>query len=234
MEIQILDDTAPEYEEVGRPATIDGREHPGLFNTWAYIGFLGHDHRVEFCNIRIKKMPLLTFDRTKKQQPMRLLTASKKPGTRAAIVLVLATGLLFACASEPASPEAQVRALLEQAEEAAEDRELSALRDFIADEYRDERGQNKQRILGILQYYFLSHKSIYLLTQVKALEFPEPSRAEVGVLVGMAGQPGEGALDWSLFRADVYRFDFTLVDEGGGDWKVVGATWRRGSIEEAD
>lgn len=45
-----------DLEEVGRPETIDGREHPGLFNASGYIGFLGHGHRIEFRNIRIKEL----------------------------------------------------------------------------------------------------------------------------------------------------------------------------------
>lgn len=42
--------------EAGKPATIDGKEHPGLFNPSGYIGFLGHGHRVEFRNIMIKEL----------------------------------------------------------------------------------------------------------------------------------------------------------------------------------
>ncbi len=45
-----------DLEEVGRPKTIDGKEHPGLFNASGYIGFLGHGHRIEFRNIRIKEL----------------------------------------------------------------------------------------------------------------------------------------------------------------------------------
>lgn len=43
-------------EEVGLPTTVDGKHHPGLFNGSGYIGFLGHGHRVEFRNIRIKDL----------------------------------------------------------------------------------------------------------------------------------------------------------------------------------
>ncbi|MFQ5570374.1 MAG: DUF1080 domain-containing protein [Rhodothermales bacterium] len=42
-----------DIEEVGRPETIDGRAHPGLFNPSGYIGFLGHGHRIEFRRLRI-------------------------------------------------------------------------------------------------------------------------------------------------------------------------------------
>ena len=45
-----------DLEEVGRPETIDGKEHPGLFNPAGYIGFLGHGHRIAFRDIRIKEL----------------------------------------------------------------------------------------------------------------------------------------------------------------------------------
>lgn len=43
-------------KEAGHPTTIDKKEHPGLFNPSGYIGFLGHGHRVEFRNIKIKEL----------------------------------------------------------------------------------------------------------------------------------------------------------------------------------
>jgi hypothetical protein len=42
--------------EAGLPATVDGREHPGLLNRSGYIGFLGHGSRVEFRDIRIREL----------------------------------------------------------------------------------------------------------------------------------------------------------------------------------
>jgi hypothetical protein len=42
--------------EAGLPKTIDGREHPGLFNRSGYIGFLGHGSRTEFKDIRIRRL----------------------------------------------------------------------------------------------------------------------------------------------------------------------------------
>jgi hypothetical protein len=43
-------------EEVAKDGTIDGRNHPGLFNKQGHIGFLGHGAHVEFRNIRIKEL----------------------------------------------------------------------------------------------------------------------------------------------------------------------------------
>lgn len=36
--------------------TLDGKEHPGLFNKKGHIGFLGHGSPVKFRNIRIKEL----------------------------------------------------------------------------------------------------------------------------------------------------------------------------------
>ena len=45
-----------DLEKVGKPTTVDEKEHPGLFNASGYIGFLGHGHRVEFRDIFIREL----------------------------------------------------------------------------------------------------------------------------------------------------------------------------------
>ena len=45
-----------DIQEAAANGTVDEKEHPGLFNPSGYIGFLGHGHRVEFRNIRIKEL----------------------------------------------------------------------------------------------------------------------------------------------------------------------------------
>lgn len=43
-------------DEASTPKTIDGREHPGLKRSTGYIGLCGHGARVEFKNLRVKKL----------------------------------------------------------------------------------------------------------------------------------------------------------------------------------
>ena len=43
-------------QEATAEGTIDEKDHPGLFNESGYVGFLGHGHRLEFRNIRIKEL----------------------------------------------------------------------------------------------------------------------------------------------------------------------------------
>ena len=45
-----------DIEAASREGTVDGRPHPGLKNKKGHIGFLGHGSKVEFRNIRIKRL----------------------------------------------------------------------------------------------------------------------------------------------------------------------------------
>lgn len=42
--------------EATKNGTLDGKEHPGLFNEKGHIGFLGHGSNVKFRNIRVKRL----------------------------------------------------------------------------------------------------------------------------------------------------------------------------------
>ena len=39
-----------------RDGTMDGKDHPGRFRKAGHIGFLGHGHRIEFRNLRVKEL----------------------------------------------------------------------------------------------------------------------------------------------------------------------------------
>jgi hypothetical protein len=43
-------------DEASTPQTIDKREHPGLKRASGHIGFCGHGARVEFANLRVKRL----------------------------------------------------------------------------------------------------------------------------------------------------------------------------------
>lgn len=45
-----------DLKEATKNGTMDGKEHPGLFNKSGHIGFLGHGSPVKFRNIRIKEL----------------------------------------------------------------------------------------------------------------------------------------------------------------------------------
>lgn len=140
----------------------------------------------------------------------------------------LASALLvcsLAACSQPETPEQRIRALIGDAERAAEKKQVGELRGYVSERYADEAGRDRRTIAGILRLYLLRHDAIHLFTRIAAVSFPEPGRAETVVYVAMAGRPIVSAEEVAAFRANLYRFEISLAEEGA-DWRVVGAAWR--------
>ena len=138
---------------------------------------------------------------------------------RRAFLAVLA--LLPGC-SDDASPEQQVRAVIDAMEVAAEARDVGDLMEHVSTAYRSADGLDRAEAGRTVRGYFVVNQSIQLLTRIESLEFPVPDEARVKLQVGMAGRGGQGAADLS---ADLYDFDVVLVREDG-EWKVSYADWR--------
>ena len=146
------------------------------------------------------------------------------------LVIVLAT--LPACSGDPDNPEQQVRDVISAGEEAVEARSIIGVLDFISDHYQDKDGRQKQEIKQLVAGYILRNKSIHLLTRVQRVAVNEDkSRADVILYVGMAGVPVASVDQLVFTRADLYRFDLSLVMEEG-DWRVTGGSWQQARLED--
>lgn len=149
-------------------------------------------------------------------------------------VLLLAAAALAACRSEPDSPEAQVRALIARAESAAEEKDIGTLKELISESYSGRGGERKRDLVRVIGYDLLRNQSVHLFTQVQRVEFPEPKQAEATVFVAMAGRGIDGIDQLAGLRADIYRVDVRVADEGEADWKVVRAEWRQADVTDLD
>ena len=138
---------------------------------------------------------------------------------------------VVACSPGKDNPEAQVRALIAQAESAAEKKESGALRRLVSEKYSDSQGQDKKAVEAILRYYFLRNATIHLFTRVQQISFPQPDSAQATVMVAMAGQPISSAEEIERMRADLHRFEITLARENA-EWKVIRAEWRRAEFTD--
>lgn len=132
--------------------------------------------------------------------------------------------LALAGCGPSATPEDAVRALVHEAEVAAEARDASALKDLVADDYADPRGRDAADIRALLHAWLVAHPSVNLLTRVDSVELEGTELARVEVTVGMLGREAKGESDWDL-AADVERLELRLAHDGG-DWRVVSATQR--------
>jgi hypothetical protein len=146
---------------------------------------------------------------------------------RILVVLIAAVVVLPAgCGRELPPPEEQIRALVTEAREAAEARDLSALRDLIADDYRDAQGRDKADLVNILRLVFLRHQSVHLLTRVQRRGLSGAGPGDPDRLRGHGRTPFPEQ-DIGLVRADLHRFDVTLREAGGGHggrrWTSTGA-----------
>lgn len=140
---------------------------------------------------------------------------------RARNALVAAAWLVAACGSGT-TPEDEIRALIETAETAAEARDASALRELIADDYRDGGGRGADDIRRYLHGYLIAHQSIRLITRIDAIELEGREVAHAQVTVGMLGRESDS--NWDL-AADIQRFDLRLAREDG-EWRVTRAGWQ--------
>ena len=142
------------------------------------------------------------------------------------ILSLVATPPLAGCRGERQTPEQQVRALIQAAAVAAEQRDLGALRELLSDRYADDQGQDKRAVEGLLRLHFLRNESVHLSLRIRSVNLPQPDRAEATVLVAMAGVPIKTATELPALRADLHRFDIDFAFENK-HWRVVRAAWQR-------
>lgn len=148
------------------------------------------------------------------------------------LTLLILLSVLGGCSEETDSPEEQVRALINRAETAAEDRDTNALGEMLADQYKDEFKNNRRTIKNTLRLQFLRHKSVHLLIQIKSLRIPEPGKAKAELLVAMAGRPVPDVEALIDLKVDLYRFEIEFLEVEEASWKVARAKWTRATMED--
>lgn len=155
------------------------------------------------------------------------------PGGRARAALLASLGVAVACGGTD-SPEERVRTALAEMERAVEARDLGAARAHVSETYADARGNDKRAVQSLVTAAVLRNPSIHLLSRIARLEVREVGEnriARVRVFVAMASTPLPAVGDLARIRADLYRFDLELADEGDA-WRVVGADWAPASATD--
>lgn len=132
--------------------------------------------------------------------------------------------LLIGCSGEPDSPEAQIRALIHEAHEAAEERDRGALMAMLHDAYEDPDGYTRKEIEGLLRLHFLRNKNVHLWLRIEDVVLSGESTAVAYVLVAMAGEAA--AEDAIPVSATLHHFNLEFAHDGEA-WKVIRAAWRR-------
>jgi hypothetical protein len=132
--------------------------------------------------------------------------------------------LLAGCGTSDDSPEQRLRGWVARGEAAAEARSLTEFKALISEQYRDQSGRTRRDVVRLAARYFLGHRSIHLLTQVQGMTLVDPERAQLILIVAIAGRPFPDPEHLLGFRADLYRFDLELVLEED-EWQVIDGSW---------
>jgi hypothetical protein len=146
---------------------------------------------------------------------LQYIAGQSMPIHRALLFISLA--LLAAC-SDSRSPEQQVRAVIEQMEQAAENRDTGELASHLSADYRDANGMDAEEAARYARGFFLANQSIHLLTRVDELTFPTDGEARAQLLIGMLGRDAAASDQWDL-AAEVHTFKIALRREDD-EWKV--------------
>ncbi len=139
------------------------------------------------------------------------------------LATAFAAALLSGCGVS--DPEAEIRALLAAAEEAAEARDTGFFGDAVGAAYRDTRGNDRDELLRNLRGYFVANQRIEIVSRVDEIVLEGEDAARAVVHAGMVGRRTGAALVEGL-EAELYRFELELVNDGG-DWRIIGADVRR-------
>ena len=131
-----------------------------------------------------------------------------------------------------ADPEQLVRDRIEEARLAAEAGDLKALGAMLAEEFVDDRGNDRAAVLALVGYYIRVDGGLHIWTRIDGIKIAESGEAQVRLLVALAAGPIEKLEDLTRLRAEVHRFTLTLVEAGGGDWQLTHATWARASLAD--
>jgi hypothetical protein len=151
--------------------------------------------------------------------------AMRLAGARARGLRIIALVAVLGACAEPDTPEEQVRALVSAVQTAANESDVGTLRSFVAASYRDSRGNTKDEIDRMIGLQLLRGRP-YVLLRLRDLSIDDAMHAEIQMLAGMARVPVGGFDELRKAAADIYVFDLTLLDEGGGEWRVISAQWR--------
>jgi hypothetical protein len=138
-------------------------------------------------------------------------------------VLVLA--LVAGC--DAPNPDETLRAMLEEAEVATEERNTGFFRRVIARSYQDARGNDRESLINLVRGFFLTNTQIEALVRVDDVQLDGEDSAKVSIQVALLSEDGGRSLlgvDGDFYSIDL---EFLRID---GDWQVIGSGWRRGAL----
>jgi hypothetical protein len=133
--------------------------------------------------------------------------------------------MLVSCSSEKELTKDQLLSQsIAEIESRFEQRKLGLIVEYVSESYKDETGRTLKDIKRAIQIQLMRHKSLYVFSTIKDVQWSDDNNAKVEIAAAMGGKPIESASILTSVRADMIKFtvDFVLEDDV---YKVKAATW---------
>jgi hypothetical protein len=140
------------------------------------------------------------------------------------MIILCLMPLAGGCSKE--TEEDKVKKVVTSAQQAAEEKKISAVLEHISKTYRDPQGNDYNGIKGILAFYFFRHQkvSVYMPNIDVVVTGSTAKAVFQAILSGRGtGEVAGGVLPEAL---GAYNFEVLLYKEDGA-WKVTSARWER-------
>ena len=135
---------------------------------------------------------------------------------------MLVAAALLGCG--PADPDAELAALVGEAEAAAEARDWRFFSAHVGEAYIDAAGRRREDVVALLRGYFVTHQTVHIALQLESVERVAEDVAELSLVAGLLGTRGDSMLSGA--DGDIYRLELELV-RGDDAWQIIGARWHR-------
>jgi hypothetical protein len=144
---------------------------------------------------------------------------------------VLSASLAVAAVLAGCAKKDPMQALVDDLEEAAEDRNADRFRDLLTDDFKGQGGISRAEAAAQLRRYFAAYEKVALEVYDLSVQRAEGS-ADASFRVEFSGEPLKiGGLGGLLPPGAAYRFDLHVVEQPGS-WKVQLATWESVPLPE--
>lgn len=144
----------------------------------------------------------------------------------AAISVIIVAGLFLGsrrCERE-LTPEEQIRRVIMEMEQAAEERDRRAFLSHISPKYKDEHYRAFGEIQQIVTIYFLQYDAISVVIKDLDIEVQDLNADVYLSAILVAGQEIKSIKDLLPDNLDIYEFDIKMVKEEN-EWRVISADW---------
>ncbi len=146
-------------------------------------------------------------------------------GGLAVLAALLVVGLLGPACGGP-SEEARIREVIETAAARAEKRDVEGLKGFLAADYEDGKGRDREATARLVAGYLQRYRGVVVhVLGARVGEIGPDGRASIEFEIALSHGAAEMLRRLIRWSGETYRLEAELRKDDRGDWRLVYADW---------